>query len=251
MSWDLKLRWNAYTEPWQPLSYAYWYLLQNLSNGLRDIRGRTFATWYSTLGHHFAAYEENCTPVPRLVGMARGQVLELGPGSGNQLPRFTRSATSQIYGLEPNKQLFHLLRDEVIAKQNLGDIYISINATLEDDEVLKSRGIEAGTIDTVVCMQVLCSVSDATLAAKQIHRLLKPGGQLLFWEHQASNDMLTRLVQGCWNLVWSPVTGGCHLSCSVEQAIMAAGDWEVVELGHDDDQPWQLMPRVWGRFVKL
>lgn len=80
--------------------------------------------------------------------------------------------------------------------------------------------------------------------------------------------MLTRFVQskldqslnlnckstdykGFWTFIWSPVIGGCRLDRRVEEAFAAAGDWEIAELGHDDDQPWKLMPRVWGRFIKL
>lgn len=207
--------------------------------------------------------------MPRLVGMASGTVLELGPGSGNQFDRFDRTATSRIYGIEPNEYLFNRLRNETIKQHGLSDIYVPINAALEDDKVLESWGIDTGSIDTVVCMQVLCSVSDPARAAKHIYRLLKPGGQLLFWEHQASRDTVTRLVQGestidslkraigssspvvgCWNMIWTPLIGGCHLSRDIERALVNAGDWKIVELGYDDDQPWQLMPRVWGRFVK-
>ncbi|KAH8817060.1 S-adenosyl-L-methionine-dependent methyltransferase [Xylogone sp. PMI_703] len=202
-------------------------------------------------GHHFAGFEAAWTPVPRLVGLANGKVLELGPGSGNQFPRFNAKVISCIYGIEPNEQLFNLLRNEVIEKHGLSDIYIPMNAGLENHEALNSWGIKAGSIDSIVCMQVLCSVSDMNAAAKQIHQLLKPGGQLLFWEHQASNDRLTRFIQRCWNLIWTPVIGGCRLGRNVEKAITTAGNWEVAELGHDDNQPWHLMPRVWGRFIKL
>lgn len=149
------------------------------------------------LGHHFAAYEAAATPVPRLVGMANGTVLELGPGSGNQFPRFNRSSISRIYGIEPNEQLFHQLRDETIERHGLGDIYVPINAALEDSKLLEETwNVGDGNIDSVVCMQVLCSVTDPDAAAKRIYRLLKPGGQLLFWEHTASQDLVTRQVQG-------------------------------------------------------
>jgi SAM-dependent methyltransferase len=133
--------------------------------------------------------------VPRLVGMSSGKVLEIGPGSGNQLPRFDTTAISHIYGVEPNEQLFKRIRDDLIDKYALGNIYVPINAVFENVEALKSFGIQAGSLDTVVCMQVLCSVEDINVAIRRIHQLLKPGGQLLFWEHQASEDMLTRFAQ--------------------------------------------------------
>lgn len=303
MPLHLRERFWAYIELWQPLLYSYTCkypqialavtitvsadLLQNLSHGLNGLRDRSFATWYSNLGtfaelllfrplyttpfigHHFAAFEEAWTPVPRLVGEASGTILELGPGTGNQFPRFNRSVITRIYGLEPNEYLFAQLRDGIVEKHGLGDVYVPINAALESDEVLKSWNIDSGSLDTIVCMQVLCSVPEPFEAAKKIYRLLKPGGQLLFWEHRASRDRITRLVQrkskcetnqvdggivmlissGCWNLPWVPVVG-CSLSRDIEQALMQAGDWDIKELGHDDDQPWHLMPRVWGRFVK-
>jgi ubiquinone/menaquinone biosynthesis C-methylase UbiE len=129
--------------------------------------------------------------------MANGIVLELGPGSGNQFPRFNRSSISRIYGIEPNEQLFHQLRDETIECHGLGDIYVPINAALEDSKLLEETwNVGDGGIDSVVCMQVLYSVTDPDAAAKRIYRLLKPGGQLLFWEHTASQDLVTRQVQG-------------------------------------------------------
>ncbi|KAE8552641.1 hypothetical protein EYB25_004020 [Talaromyces marneffei] len=202
-------------------------------------------------GHHFAAYEAAVTPVPRLVGMANGVVLELGPGSGNQLPRFNHSSISRIYGIEPNEQLFQQLRDETIERHGLGDIYIPINAALEDSKLLEETwNLGNRSVDSVVCMQVLCSVSDPDAAAKRIYRLLKPGGQLLFWEHAASQDFVTKQVQGLWNLLWKPLVGGCDLRHNIEQALMDAGDWKVVELGHDDTESWQVRCQGSGTFCQ-
>jgi SAM-dependent methyltransferase len=147
-------------------------------------------------GVHFAAFESENTPVPRLMGLANGTILELGPGSGNQLPRFDCTVVSKIYGIEPNEYLFNQLRDETIGKHGWTDVYVPIHGALEDQKLLDSFGVLSGSMDTIVCMQVLCSVSDVSEAVKQIHRLLKPGGQLLFWEHTVSRDMTTRWVQG-------------------------------------------------------
>ncbi|TIA60424.1 hypothetical protein D6C77_04170, partial [Aureobasidium pullulans] len=128
--------------------------------------------------------------------------------------------------------------------------YIVINAALEDQDVLTAYGIVEGSVDTVVCMQVLCSVPDARAAAKRIWKLLKPGGQLVYWEHQGSSDGVTRWVQSHWNLIRKPLTGGCHLDRDIEDAIMSAGAWEIVEKGRDGDDGYDLMPRCWGRLRK-
>ncbi|KAH7347074.1 S-adenosyl-L-methionine-dependent methyltransferase [Pyrenochaeta sp. MPI-SDFR-AT-0127] len=201
------------------------------------------------IGQEFAAFEAEHTPVPRLVGMASGVVLEIGPGSGNQLSRFDQKAISHIYGIEPNKCLFDHLCETQIKKHGLTDVYTPIHAALENEGELASAGIMNGSIDTIVCMQVLCSVSDPIKAVKRMHELLKPGGQLLLWEHTANKDTLTRHVQGLWNILWSPFVGGCRLNRDIEELIFNV-DWHVAEKGRDDQQPWHPMPRFWGRFLK-
>lgn len=62
--------------------------------------------------------------------------------------------------------------------------------------------------------------------------------------------VLFNILLGLWNLLWKPLVGGCDLRHTIEQALMNAGDWKVVEIGHDDTEPWQMMPRIWGHFVK-
>ena len=134
--------------------------------------------------------------MPRLVAQATGVVLEVGPGSGNSFPRFTRANIERIYGVEPNAQLFDLLVGGVIAKHGLSEIYVPIKGVVEDEALLAAHGVGANSIDSVVCMQVLCSVDDPRALVQQFYRVLKPGGQLLFWEHEAHHDRVTRFVQG-------------------------------------------------------
>jgi 2-polyprenyl-3-methyl-5-hydroxy-6-metoxy-1,4-benzoquinol methylase len=91
--------------------------------------------------------------------------------------------------------MFSSLANRVAQSPNLKNVYVPIHAALENEALLSTKGLYAGTIDTVVCMQVLCSVSDPARAIERIHALLKPGGELLFWEHEAGLDSWTRLVQ--------------------------------------------------------
>lgn len=204
--------------------------------------------------------------MPRLLSYASGIILELGPGSGNQIPRFSSSVISKIYAVEPNAQFIPILVQKA-RDHGLDEKYIVINATLEDEEILATHRIVDGSIDTVVCMQVLCSVPDARTTAKRIWKVLKPGGQLVYWEHRGSSDGVTRFVQrkcfcllfliradgfgiGMWNLIRKPLMGGCHLDRDIEDAIMSAGAWEIVEMGRDGDDGYVLMPRCWGRLRK-
>lgn len=125
-------------------------------------------------GHNFSNFEER-TPVPRLVSLANGITIGIGPGSGNQLPRFNTEKVTRVYGVEPNTYFVEVLKTKIEDCPNLAQVYVPISAALEDKAMLASHGIIDGSIDTVVCMQVLCSVPNPTAAATRIYRLLKPG----------------------------------------------------------------------------
>lgn len=149
---------------------------------------------------------------------------------------------------------------------DLGHKYTIVAAKLEDEQALREHDIEPGTVDTVLCMQVLCSVKDPAAAVKQIYRLLKPGGHFLYWEHCRSSDVITRMLQsmnksplvlrnvtdtvlGVWNIVWRPLIGGCSLTVKIDEAVQKTGPWVVKESGHDVD-PHKLMPRSWAHLIK-
>ena len=137
------------------------------------------------------------TDLPDLVGQAYGTVLEVGPGSGNQLPRYSLAKIDRIYGIEPNLDLRDALW-ETVEKNGLQNIYTIVPCGLQDLRKLSFYGyhdIVPGTIDTVTCFQVLCSVPKPAEMAQELYRLLKPGGQMIIYEHIKSEDYLTRLVQ--------------------------------------------------------
>lgn len=121
-------------------------------------------------------------------------VLELGPGSGNQLHRFDMSRISQIYGIEPNP----FYKDDINAKLNKHGVnrYQLIVANVEDSDILRAEGITEGSLDTVLCIQVLCAVQDPKAVMKEVWKLLKPGGKFIFWEHGWSKSRLTMAEQG-------------------------------------------------------
>lgn len=109
--------------------------------------------------------------------------------------------------------------------------------------------------------------------ARHMYRLLKPGGELIFWEHCRNTDAVTRAVQcewfpcrclssedycmtdlerclpGLWCLLWPTVIGGCRLDRVTKEALVGAGPWERVEI-KTEMQPQDLMPRISGRLIK-
>lgn len=212
----------------------------------------------------FIAFEDT-TCVPSLVHAAHGKILELGPGPGNQLQRFDASRVDFIYAVEPNAQY----ADHIAAKLkrlDLQDKYKLLACGVEDSEILRSEGVTEGSMDTVLSIQVLCSVGDVKSVMKEVWKLLKPGGSFVFWEHEKNQDTATGIAQGtylfllklrtvtnirtaCLNPAWSTFIG-CHLTRHIKEDILAAGEWENpddIQVAHD---PYTCLPRIWGELKK-
>jgi tRNA A58 N-methylase Trm61 len=121
-------------------------------------------------------------------------VLELGPGSGNQLHRFDTSKVSKIYGIEPNIDLHEALR-ATVKKTNLDDIYTIIPHGAEDVKSFERYKIAPNSVDTILSIQVLCSVPNPTAIVRHLYQYLKPGGKMIVYEHVQSKDFVTRTLQ--------------------------------------------------------
>ena len=144
-------------------------------------------------GPRFAKREEESS-VPSLVASCHGTILEIGPGCGTQIPRFTRSNVTKIYGAEPTLALHPALRDKAV-QARIEDKYEVIPCAADDAKGLESFGIVENSMDTILSAQVLCSVADVHQTAKGLYKLLKPGGELILFEHMKSPDRVTRAMQ--------------------------------------------------------
>lgn len=148
-----------------------------------------------SIGSAFKAFEGSSTAVPSLVASAHGVVLEVGPGVGSQLDRFDKSKIDHVYGVELNPAFVSPLLAEVETAGLQGN-YTVILGAVEDERLLAEYGLKAGSVDSIVCIGTLCSVSNPEQTMRWIYKLLKPGGVFIFWEHRRSHDFLTRLIQG-------------------------------------------------------
>jgi len=113
---------------------------------------------------------------------------------GNQLHRFDRTKVTRVVGVESNS---HFTRDieTQVKKNGLEDIYELVTCRVEDSDVLETHGVVAESVDTVLSIQVLCSVDNPEAVIKELYRLLKPGGKFIFWEHHRNSDRTTAAIQ--------------------------------------------------------
>jgi ubiquinone/menaquinone biosynthesis C-methylase UbiE len=175
----------------------------------RSSRHRLFAAlWDRATAHETASMQRARSQV---VGHASGRVLELGTGVGTNwqfLP-----ADIQYIGLEPDPSMAgRANRHAAEQRRSLA----LIQARAED------LPIAGNSVDTIVVTLSLCSVSDLTAALSEAKRVLKPGGELRFWEHVRPNGAAARLFD-LLTPVWRRVGAGCILNRRTAEAIEAAG----------------------------
>jgi SAM-dependent methyltransferase len=160
---------------------------------ISDLQSSVFAAVFALLSPKFKE-GESATRLPGLVGSASGVVLELGPGTGNQLSRYDRAKVKKVFGVEPNRQIRDSLQ-KAIEKEGLESLYEVVPLGIEDRKGLEERGLGEGSVDTVLSVQVLCSVKSQEQVCRELYRVLKPGGTLIFYEHQQSKDFVSSSMQ--------------------------------------------------------
>lgn len=159
----------------------------------------------------------------KLVPRALGRVLEIGIGTGRNLPFYDRERLSALYGLDPAAQMHRL------ARKRAAEAGIRIELL---DLPAERIPAEDASFDTVVTTFTLCTIPDAVAALREMRRVLRPQGQLLFCEHGLAPDAGVRRWQNGLTPVWKPLAGGCHLNRDIP-ALLAAGGFEITELQAD------------------
>jgi ubiquinone/menaquinone biosynthesis C-methylase UbiE len=157
---------------------------------------------------------EACVP------KARGDVLEIGIGSGLNLP-FYSSEVRSVVGVEPSLALQEMARKRAAGGRTKVDF---LSQSAEDPLPLPDQ-----SIDTIVMTWALCSIPNAPKALAQMKRVLKPDGRLLFIEHGRAPEPGVVTWQDRLTPVWKRIGGGCHLNRKIDELIAAAG-FEIGEL---------------------
>jgi ubiquinone/menaquinone biosynthesis C-methylase UbiE len=159
----------------------------------------------------------------RVAALAKGRVLDLGVGSGLNLP-FYAEDVQRVIGLDPSAKLLSMARQRGRGLHHCTDL---IEASAE------AIPLEDHSIDTLVTTWTLCTIPDVRVALAEMRRVLKPSGQLLFVEHGRSSDASVRRWQDRLTPLWKPIGGGCHLNRPIRELLEQSGfRIEHLEIGY-------------------
>ena len=150
----------------------------------------------------------------KVVPLAQGRVLEVGIGSGLNLPFYARGKVQHLWGLDPSKELW-ALAGQAVAQTEFEVEFIEAAA----DEI----PLDDGSADTVLVTYTLCSISGIRPALGEMRRVLKQDGRLIFCEHGAAPDEAVRRWQNRLNPIWKRIAGGCNLNLPIPSVLEHAG----------------------------
>lgn len=149
----------------------------------------------------------------RIVPRARGTVLEIGVGSGLNLP-FYGSSVECLYALDPSSALLRMTGN----RTDCAAFPIELVPFPAESLPFPDR-----SMDTVVTTFTVCSVAEPLRALREMQRVLKPGGMLLFAEHGLAPEASVQRWQRRLNPVWRKFAGGCNLDRKMDELICTAG----------------------------
>lgn len=150
----------------------------------------------------------------QVVPRARGRVLEVGMGTGLNLPYYDKSRVSAVVGVDPGLQLHHLAQRRAdAAGLRVELVGLSAERVPFDD----------ASFDSVVVTYSLCTIPDPLAALREMRRVLRPEGELLFCEHGLAPDPGVQAWQHRLDPLWGRIAGGCQLSRDVPALLAEAG----------------------------
>jgi ubiquinone/menaquinone biosynthesis C-methylase UbiE len=152
-------------------------------------------------------------PRRRTLARASGRILEIGFGTGRNLPHYP-PGVSRIEAIDPDTDLDRFSLPRIAASSVAVDFH-HLNA--------EHLPFESDSFDTVVCTLTLCSIPDVVHALGEVHRVLRPGGQFLFLEHGLSPDARVAGWQHRLNPIQNRIGGGCHLIRDTVQLVAGSG----------------------------
>lgn len=155
----------------------------------------------------------------KIVPRAEGEVLEIGFGTGRNLPFYDQTRVRKVWGLEPSEGMRRKAQP-LVEQSSLEVEFID----LPGEEI----PLDDNSVDTVLVTYTLCSIADTFRALEGMRRVLKPGGQLLYCEHGIAPDADVRRWQHRLNSPWRFFSGGCNINRDVPKLIREGG-FEIID----------------------
>lgn len=150
----------------------------------------------------------------KVVPFAKGEVLEIGIGSGLNLPHYDSAHVTSVTGVDPDD---HIWARSQARRNDAAFPVHRIGLSGEDIPM------ETDQVDTVVVTYTLCTIPDPVKALKEMRRILKPGGEILFTEHGLAPTQNISKWQKRIDPIWSKIAGGCHSGRDIPALFKEAG----------------------------
>ena len=150
----------------------------------------------------------------KIVPHASGTILEIGIGSGLNIPFYDKSKVEKIYGLDPSPELCEM------AKQAADKNEINIDFLLNGAEEIK---LKSNSIDTVLLTYTLCTIPNPFDALREIKRVMKSDARILFCEHGIAPDKKVLKWQNRINPIWGKLFGGCNINRDIPNIFLESG----------------------------
>ena len=150
----------------------------------------------------------------KVVPRASGTVLEIGIGTGLNLPYYDSAKVERLIGLDPSEESW------VLAGERASQLDFPVEFVgLPGEEI----PLDGNSVDTVLVTFALCTIPDPVAALQGMARVLKPGGQLIFAEHGLAPDPSVQKWQSRINPLWSKIAGGCNLNRDIPHLLERGG----------------------------
>ena len=150
----------------------------------------------------------------KIVPHAKGKILEIGIGSGINIPFYNKANVEKIYGLDPSEELNNIAQKK------------AINNNLEIDFLLNGAEeipLPSNSMDTILITYTLCTIQDLESSLKEIRRVMKDDAVMLFCEHGIAPDANVIKWQNRVNPLWGKLFGGCNINRNIPEIIQSSG----------------------------
>jgi len=150
----------------------------------------------------------------KVIPLATGNVLEIGIGSGLNLPLYNNENVNHLFAIDPSKEMWG---ENIVDTMNLHFEFEFMEASAENIPA------DNHSFDTVVTTYTLCTIPNTSKAFEEIRRVLKPNGKLIFCEHGIAQEKAMQKWQNMINPLWKHLGGGCNLNRDIPSIISSNG----------------------------